>query len=308
MPRPRFLEGLFSTGIREQHQRIFTLGRCQPAPPHCFCIWSRWGGQGTLILHEITCLGDRGFSISASAPCWHLSTLHRPGGAVGAQGRSAQADTALPGSFLLLHPNSCAKSRCPGCRDAINHYGDCSNPQAGLRGSAERSAPGAGQLLERSFFPCWCAVPEGKGRFVPPCQQWVCRWNSLRQKSPYDMDQVPVTGVSRGSFVRGMVGFGVLKGLSPFMLMKGFNLMENPALCVKPWLRESIKGREVSGNHMSAGPGRGMGPCRAHVTSGSHGRAPSLDQRPDSHSSPDCDPSMSGGAPLRSSTSSPPLE
>lgn len=43
------------------------------------------------------------------------------------------------------------------------------------------------------------------------------------------------------------------------MLMKGFNLMENPALCGKPWLRGSIKGRAISGNHRPVGPAGSVG-------------------------------------------------
>lgn len=47
---------------------------------------------------------------------------------MGAQGSSAQPDMPLPSFFLLLQPVPPAKSRCPVCRDAINHYGDCCNP------------------------------------------------------------------------------------------------------------------------------------------------------------------------------------
>lgn len=38
-------------------------------------------------------------------------------------------------------------------------------------------------------------------------------------------------------------------------------------------------------------------PCRARVTSGPHARAPSLDQRPGSHDSPDYDPARQGVLP-----------
>lgn len=140
VPHPWFLQGLLSTGTSKHLQDFY------PQP----CMWISSGGQGSPNSHGPTCLGGRDFSISAPAP----EHLAQPRRGCGGTGQLCPAQLlSLPGLFLLLQP----RPRCPACRDAINHYGDCCKPQLGSEASW------------KGIFPLWCAESEGKGRFFPPC-------------------------------------------------------------------------------------------------------------------------------------------
>lgn len=62
----------------------------------------------------------------------------------------------------------------------------------------------------------------------------------------------------------------LLEGLPSFMPMKGSNLMENPALCVKPWLRGSPKAGK---SEETTGPA-GLWVCPCHLRSPWQGSQP----------------------------------
>lgn len=144
------------------------------------------------------------FSISTSAPCWHLNTFHRPGEAAEQlwehrAGLLSQTCLSLAYScFCILIPP--AESRCPDCRDAINHYGDCCNPPSlgsGAQLSTQQQVLGG--FLEGAFFYAGVQCLKAEGGFSLPANRGCAGGTSRGRRVPVtrtrSLSLVEVVGV-----------------------------------------------------------------------------------------------------------------